>query len=117
MELTDSPARLARAFLGCFGLLMLAGMHYFQHNPGGVGLELPFNLVGWVFVALMLGLGLWQITLNGVIFSSRLWLTILLGAALLLLPLLYSNNQQALHSGGRLLGLWGGVRRPVPVSL
>jgi len=109
MELTHTRAHLAPAFLGCFALLMLVGMHYFQHNPGGVGLELPFNLVGWVFVGLMLGLGLWQVTLNGAIFHSRLWLAIVLGAALLLLPLLYPNNAQAVHSGGRLLGLWGGV--------
>ena len=50
-------------FLGLFAAYLLVGMHFFMHNQGGSGLYLPFNMVGWVCVAGLIGLGLWQVTL------------------------------------------------------
>ena len=37
-------------------------MHFFMHNPGGAGLYLPFNMMGWVFVSLLISVGIWHLT-------------------------------------------------------
>lgn len=93
----------------CFAAWALGGMHFFMHNPGGAGLYLPFNMTGWIFVALMTGLGLWQLTLNQAVCYSRfhLWCWLLL--ALLLVPLLYPDSPFADHALPRLAGLAGGL--------
>lgn len=102
-------SRIKTVFIGCFALYLLFGMHYFQHNLGGYGLSLPFNITGWIFIGLMIGLSLWQITINRAISYSTLWLKIVFCSLLLLIPLLYPNNNQAEHSYDRLLGLWAGA--------
>ncbi|ATG75271.1 Wzy polymerase domain-containing protein [Zobellella denitrificans] len=93
----------------CFAAWMLGGMHFFMHNPGGAGLYLPFNMVGWIFVALMTGLGLWQLTLNQAVHYSRFHLWCWLAFLLLLVPLLYPGQALADHALPRLAGLAGGL--------
>ncbi|PSJ46733.1 ligase [Zobellella endophytica] len=93
----------------CFAVWLLGGMHFFMHNPGGAGLYLPFNMVGWIFVSLLIGLGLWQMTLNQAVDYSRFHLWCWLAFALLLLPLLYPNNRFADHALPRLAGVAGGL--------
>ncbi|WP_372880831.1 PglL family O-oligosaccharyltransferase [Psychromonas sp.] len=104
----DLQKKLTRAFVVTFALLMGLGAHYFQHNQGGSGLELAQNNVVWIFFSALIGLGLWQITLQEKIFYSRFTLVFLSAILLFCIPLLYPNNQLADQSYTRLLGLFAG---------
>ncbi|OXY81211.1 PglL family O-oligosaccharyltransferase [Oceanimonas doudoroffii] len=96
-------------FFWCFAAWALGGMHFFMHNPGGAGLYLPFNMVGWIFVSILIGLGLWQLTRNRLVVWSRLHLWGWLAFMLMLVPLLYSNAELADRALPRLAGLAGGL--------
>ena len=105
----DLQQKLTRAFLITFALLMGLGAHYFQHNQGGSGLELPVNNVVWVFFSLLIGLGLWKITAQQKIFYSKYTAIIFIGLGFFFLPLAYPNNILADQSYSRLLGLFAGI--------
>ncbi|MDP5293173.1 Wzy polymerase domain-containing protein [Oceanimonas sp. CHS3-5] len=100
---------LTYLFFWCFAAWTLGGMHYFMHNPGGSGLYLPFNMIGWIFVSLMIGLGLWQLTLNRTVVWSRFHAGCWLALALMLVPLLYPNAELADRALPRLAGMAGGL--------
>ena len=87
----------------------LFGIHYFFPNPGGHGLYLPFNIIGWIFISLVIGVGFWRIYETRVIQLSKFFSYALLATVLLILPLFYRNNDLASWSHHRLLGLVGGV--------
>lgn len=90
-------------------LYWLLGMHFFMHNPGGAGLYLPFNAWGWIFASLMIGMGLWQVTLRQHITFSPLQAALWFGALLLLLPMAYSGFELKDYAIPRLLGLFAGL--------
>ncbi len=90
-------------------LYWLLGMHFFMHNPGGAGLYLPFNAWGWVFASLMIGMGLWQVTLRQRITFSPLQVALWFGALLLLLPMAYRGFELKDYAIPRLLGLYAGL--------
>lgn len=90
-------------------LYWLLGMHFFMHNPGGAGLYLPFNAWGWVFASLMIGMGLWQVTLCQRITFSLLQAALWSGALLLLLPMSYPGFELKDYAIPRLLGLFSGL--------
>lgn len=90
-------------------LYWLLGMHFFMHNPGGAGLYLPFNAWGWVFASLMIGMGLWQVTLRQHITFSPLQAALWFGALLLLLPMAYPGFELKDYAIPRLLGLFAGL--------
>lgn len=92
----------------CFFYLLLA-MHFFMHNPGGAGLYLPFNAWGWVFASLVIGLGLWQVTLQQRLIFSSLQAWLWLGGFLLLLPMAYPGFELKDYAIPRLLGLFAGL--------
>ncbi|HHQ4471529.1 PglL family O-oligosaccharyltransferase [Aeromonas sp. S41-2] len=98
---------------GVFGVLFvvywLLGMHFFMHNPGGAGLYLPFNAWGWIFASLVIGLGLWQVTLQQRLVFSSLQGCLWLGALLLLLPMAYPGFDLKDYAIPRLLGLFAGL--------
>jgi len=56
-------------FFGVAALYWLLGMHLFMHNPGGSSFYLPFNMVGWAFVSLLIGIGLWLVAAPSVFIS------------------------------------------------
>ncbi|MFB0583488.1 Wzy polymerase domain-containing protein [bacterium 19CA06SA08-2] len=90
-------------------LYWLLAMHFFMHNPGGAALYLPFNAWGWIFASLVIGLGLWRVTLQQrLVFSSlQGWLWI--GGLLLLLPMAYPGFELKDYAIPRLLGLFAGL--------
>lgn len=92
-----------------FSSYWLLGMHFFMHNPGGAGLYLPFNAWGWIFASLMIGIGLWQVTLRQHITFSPLQAALWFGALLLLLPMAYSGFELKDYAIPRLLGLLAGL--------
>ena len=96
-------------FKAIFTLYMLVGMHFNMEHVGGYGLYLPFNIIGWMFVSLLIGLGLWQIGKTGKILFSQFHCLSWIGFGLMCLPLLYPNNEHADLAIMRLLGLGGGL--------
>ena len=98
---------------GVFGVLFIAYwlfcMHFFMHNPGGAGLYLPFNAWGWVFASLVIGLGLWQVTLQQRLIFSSLQAWLWFGGFLLLLPMAYPDFELKDYAIPRLLGLFAGL--------
>lgn len=96
-------------FAAVCALYWLLGMHFFMHNPGGAGLYLPFNAWGWVFASLVIGLGLWQVTLQQRLVFSSLQGCLWLGALLLLLPMAYPGFELKDYAIPRLLGLFAGL--------
>lgn len=92
-----------------FVLYWLLAMHFFMHNPGGAGLYLPFNAWGWVLASLVIGLGLWQVTLQQRLIFSSLQAWLWLGGFLLLLPMAYPGFELKDYAIPRLLGLFAGL--------
>ncbi|WP_256353765.1 PglL family O-oligosaccharyltransferase [Aeromonas sp. sif2433] len=90
-------------------LYWLLGMHFFMHNPGGSGLYLPFNAWGWIFASSVIGLGLWQVTLQQKLVFSSLQAGLWLGGLLLLLPMAYPSFELKDYAIPRLLGLFTGL--------
>lgn len=84
-------------------------MHVFMHNPGGQGLYLPFNALGWVFASIVMGLGLWQVAQRQAIVFNSMQAWLWAGAMLLLLPMAYPGSDLTVHAVPRLLGLFGGL--------
>jgi len=100
---------LKKGFFITFAAYMLIGMHYFQHNGGGSGLHLPFNAIGWMFISTLIGIGLWQATLQGKLLYSQMSLTFIAATLVMLIPVLYADPIVADLSYTRLFGLIGGL--------
>lgn len=100
---------LKKGFFITFAVYMLIGMHYFQHNGGGSGLHLPFNVVGWIFISILIGIGLWQATLQKKLVYSQMSLTFISATVIMLIPVLYADPVIAGLSYTRLFGLIGGL--------
>ncbi|MCE9679888.1 Wzy polymerase domain-containing protein [Shewanella sp. AS1] len=98
-----------RYFYIVFALMFAVGMHYFQHNFGGVGLELPFNLVVWSFVSILIGLGLWNSTNKNTLVYSPLLISVCLFTLTLFIPILFGKNELIHNSYQRLMGLVAGL--------
>jgi len=87
----------------------LLAAHFTFPNHGGSGLELPQNLVGWCFIALLVGLGFWTWTRRKRVYYTPLTLWFMGGALVLALPQLYPIAVSPGGAGLRLLGLAGGI--------
>ena len=96
-------------FKAVFAGYFLLGMHYFQYNTGGYGLYLPYNVVGWMFVGTLIGLGFWQINRSRIIVSSKTMILAWIGLLFFMLPLLYSINEISYRTVPRILFLLGGL--------
>jgi O-antigen polymerase len=83
-------------------------MHIVLETPGGTGLYLSFNVFGWLIATILISLGLWQITRNKKIVTSKLQLYSLLGFLCLCIPMFYGSEFSD-HAIPRLLGLAGGL--------
>lgn len=103
----SKPLPLVRFFLASIGLLFIIAMHYFQHNPGGSGLELSFNAAAWIPFSFAISCGLLEICRQKVWRYSRMTLILFSCCVLLSLPVFYTNaNGFAVLN--RLLALWSG---------
>lgn len=86
----------------------LVGMHIILDTPGGTGLYLSSNIIAWLFVVILIAIGLWQITLNKKIVYSKMLIWLSLGCLCLFVPAFYSFEFTD-HSIPRLLALIGGL--------
>lgn len=98
---------LVRPFIVSLGFLFVLTMHYFQHNPGGSGLELSFNTASWIPFSIAISLGLLEICRQKVWRYSRLTLVLFTCCLLLTLPVFYPNAD-APAVANRLIALWAG---------
>lgn len=92
-----------------FGTYLLGGMHFSIDHLGGSGLYLPSNIIGWIFISILIGLGCWQIGKTTKLHYSQFYASCCLAFGLMCLPLLYTNSTYADLSLMRLLGLGGGI--------
>ena len=99
----------ARVFLIFLALYSLLGMHFFMHNQGGSGLYLPFNMVGWAFVAVLISIGIWHLTTIKQLTFSRTQLWFLAGFAILLLPFLNPQAEWNASAQPRFLAIAAGL--------
>lgn len=96
-------------FFGVAALYWLLGMHFFMHNPGGSSFYLPFNMVGWAFVSLLIGIGLWQVGCSQRLYFSRLQAGLWGGFAMLLIPL-FAHSELPMGAGvPKMLGIAAGL--------
>lgn len=100
---------LERAFIYIFTAMMLLGMHYFQHNQGGTGLALPFNLVVWCFASILIGLGLIKVSQSQTLRYNKTLIGLTICAIGLWIPLLYPNAEFGAFALDRLIGLAAGL--------
>lgn len=98
-----------RIFWITLGLYSLFGMHFFMHNQGGHSLYLPFNMVGWAFVSVLIGIGIWHLTLIKQLTFSRTQLWFLVGFAILLLPFLNPQAEWNASAQPRFLAIAAGL--------
>ena len=99
---------MIKPFLIALGVLFLLAMHYFQHNPGGAGLELSFNAMSWVPFSFAIAFGLMEICRQKTWRYSRLTLLLFACCILLTVPAFYANAAVS-EVINRLLGLWAGL--------
>lgn len=96
-------------FFGVAALYWLLGMHLFMHNPGGSSFYLPFNMVGWAFVSLLIGIGFWQVAASQRLYVSSLQAGLWGGFALLLIPL-FAHTELGMEAGiPKMLGIAAGL--------
>ena len=85
-----NPKNLFKSVFAGYFLLV---MHYYLPNMGGYGLYLPYNVIGWMFVATLIGLGLWQVSRTKNIELSKTMVLFWVGFLFILLPLTYPNKE------------------------
>ncbi|OLQ80474.1 ligase [Photobacterium proteolyticum] len=99
---------MVRPFLASIGFLFLLAMHYFQHNPGGSGLELSFNAASWIPFSFAVAFGLFEICRQKTWRYSRLTLILIACCTLLTVPAFYPNavGSEVIN---RISALWAGL--------
>ena len=103
----SKPLPLVRFFLASVGVFFIVAMHYFQHNPGGSGLELSFNASAWIPFSFAISCGLLEICRQKVWRYSRMTLILFSSCVLLSLPVFYADAD-GFAVLNRLLTLWAG---------
>jgi O-antigen polymerase len=83
-------------------------MHIILDTPGGTGLYLSYNIIGWIFTVILISFGLWQIALNKKIYYSPMLIGLTVGCCFLVIPAFY-NFEFTDHAIPRLLALIGGL--------
>jgi len=83
-------------------------MHIVLDTPGGVGLYYSYNVFAWLITSILIALGLWQITLNGKLYYSKMLLWLTLGCLCLVIPVFY-DFEFTDHAIPRILALIGGL--------
>ena len=53
-----SGSKLKTLFFYIFGIYFLFGAHFYSDTLGGYGLYLPHNIIGWIFITLLIGIGI-----------------------------------------------------------
>ena len=100
------PGALAKIV---FGIYVLFAIHLPIPHIGGTGLYLPFNIMAWIFISLIIGLGAYQIFISKQFHFSQFNMYSWIGLALMLIPFTYQNNAYSNFATMRVLGLGSGI--------
>ena len=100
------PKSLLKAI---FGVHLLFIIHLPISHIGGSGLYLPFNILTWVFISLIIGIGSYQMFNSRRFYFSKFSMHSWIGFALILLPLAYFNNNHSNFAFSRIFGLGAGI--------
>ena len=87
----------------------LIALHFPLKHTGGHGLYLPFNIICWIFISIIIGLGLFKIGISRKIYFSKYFLNCCYGFALILIPLTYYNNEHSILSFNKIAGFGFGI--------
>lgn len=87
-----SASRLIKLFFTALIIYVCIAMHIVLPTPGGVGLYLSANILGWIFISIFLGVGLWQVAIKKQLLVSKFKLLLGISIFLLCIPFLYGNS-------------------------
>ena len=95
-------------FIGSITLFYVIFSHYLQLNRSGVGLELPFNAMGWIPISWAIGVGLHLIAVKKQFYYDALIVKLFICSCFLAFPFfLPSANQD--DTFDRIIGLFAGL--------
>ena len=92
-----------------FALYFFIGMHVYLPHAGEGGLYIPYNILGWTIIGILLGISFWYISEHRKLEFSKLQFFSWVMFLLFLIPMYYPNNEFAYLSTYRLLFVAGGV--------
>jgi len=92
-----------------FGTYVLFAIHLPIPHIGGTGLYLPFNIIAWIFISFIIGLGSYQIFISKKFHFSQFNMHCLIGFAMMLIPFTYNNNAYSNYAAMRMFGLGMGI--------
>tara|TARA_R110002167_G_scaffold6193_1_gene28165 strand:+ start:19836 stop:21623 length:1788 start_codon:yes stop_codon:yes gene_type:complete len=101
--------RFNRAFFILFSLLFLVAPLYYQDNPGGEGLFLPFNNVVWIAASFLIALGLLKVSFSRVIAIPKMTAAILFFLTVTTLVGAIGTVSTPTSWLFRSLSIWGGM--------
>ncbi|HIF9223426.1 TPA: Wzy polymerase domain-containing protein [Photobacterium damselae] len=94
-------------FLITYGSLFVLFMHYFQPNPGGQGIHIPFNATSWIAIGFVVSIGIFNVIISKKIRYSKMTNILFIICILLTIPILYWNAN-IYKSINRIITLWSG---------
>ena len=109
MKLPIFDSKIKTLFFYIFSMYFLIGIHFYADTLGGYGLYLPHNIVGWIFITLLISIGIFQVISNKRIYFSPFFKYSFLGVVCLLLPIIFQDNELLSWSSLRMFGLIGGM--------
>ena len=109
MILNNHYLQIKNIYFYIFSAYLLLGLHIAIPHLGGHGLYLPFNIIGWIFIAFIMGLSCYQISKNKKIVITKIMVYNVIGSILLIIPLFYTNNEYSHLATMRILGLLSGI--------
>jgi O-antigen polymerase len=115
MSIADSSrdsagsSRPEQWFTAAFIVYCCFGAHFLMRNAGGEGLDMPTNIVTWLFASVFIGAGFWQISTSHTLVYSRFVRLGLLGSLGLLIPWFYPKSLALHYEGPRMLALIMGL--------
>lgn len=101
--------RFNRAFIVFFGILFLLAPLYYQDNPGGEGLFLPFNNTVWLAASFLISLGLLKFSYSGTFVVPKMTAAILFFLTVTTLVGAIGTVSTPTSWMFRSLSIWGGM--------
>ncbi|MEH6651299.1 MAG: Wzy polymerase domain-containing protein [Motiliproteus sp.] len=101
--------RFNRAFIILFGILFLLAPLYYQDNPGGEGLFLPFNNTVWLAASFLISLGLLKFSYSGIFIVPKMTAAILFFLTVTTLVGAIGTVSTPTSWMFRSLSIWGGM--------
>ncbi len=101
--------RFNRVFFILFGILFLLAPLYYQDNPGGEGLFLPFNNTVWMAAAFLISLGLMKFSYSGVLVLPKMTAAVLFFLTVTTLVGAIGTVSTPTSWLFRSLSIWGGM--------